>query len=137
MDKTKRVSKAHVSNIFFQNKIFVLQGEKQFRFVNQKQVLVRLISSFQTVFLVMDFKRALLAFNCSNRQRLTHRWHLVTSILVSSLQVRRDRRICKNPNPFSFFCSSSASRRNKRVVRKPSMMSPLKPGTYRSELRGS
>ena len=37
----------------------MLQGEKQFRFVNQKQVLVRLISSFRTVFLVMDFKRAL------------------------------------------------------------------------------
>ena len=32
----------------------------------------------------MDFKRALLAFNCSNRQLLAHRWHLVTSILVYS-----------------------------------------------------
>ena len=105
--KTKRLIKAHVSNIFFQNKIFVLRGEKQGRFVNKKQVLLRLWSFFRTVCLVMDFKRALLALRCSNRQLQTHRWHLVTSILVSSLQVRQDRHIYKNPNLFYVLVPSS------------------------------
>ena len=50
----------------------MLQGEKQFRFVNKKKSLDK--AMIMTVFLVMDFNRALLAFSCSNRQLLTHRW---------------------------------------------------------------
>jgi hypothetical protein len=70
---------------------------------------VRII--FSDSMAVDGLDEGLLAFNCSNRHLLTHRWHLVTSILVSSLKVRQDRRIYKNPNPFSFFVLARTGRR--------------------------
>ena len=50
---------------------------------------------------------------------------------------RQDRRICKIPILFHFFVLARASRKNKVEARKPSMMSPFKPDTYRFEHRGS
>ena len=43
----------------------------------------------------------------------------------------------KIPILFHFFVLARASRKNKVEARKPSMMSPFKPDTYRFEHRGS
>ena len=107
MDKTKRVSKAHVSNIFFSKQNICASSGDNLLICKSKTSLGEVRIIFSDLMVADGLEEGFMAFNCLNRQLLTHRWHLVTSILVSSLKVRQDRRICKNPNPFSFFCSSS------------------------------
>ena len=107
MDKTKRVSKAHVSNIFFSKQNICASSGDNLLICKSKTSLgkVRIIFSDRMVADGLEegftgfqlFKSA--ALNSSMAPSYDH-----SSV---SLKARHDRRICKNPNPFSFFCSRS------------------------------
>ena len=72
MDKTKRLSKAHVSNIFFSKQNICASRRETIPLCKSKTSLGKAMIIFSDSIFGDGLQEGLTGFNCLNRQLLTH-----------------------------------------------------------------